>query len=370
MEKIKIVHFVCGLKSGGVEQVLYNYISKMDEEKYENYIVYQHEPVTVCYEKLASVCEKLIKIPSKSKRPFSNIIKSYKILKNIKPDIAHAHMNQYNFFPLLAAKFAKIKIRINHSHCAIVNCNIIKKIYYKICQFFNKCFATNYIACGDAAAKSIIKKKNVEVPILYNKIDDKKFEFNLDNRLEKRTLLNVKNEEVLIGCVGRLEKVKNHLRLIDIFKKVRDIKDNYKLIIVGEGSLFEELSQKIRNYKLEGTVTIKPPVDDINKYYSAFDCFILPSLYEGLPLTSIEAQFNGVPTILSTTVDKSAKVSECVDFYSLDMSDEEWANFIIGKTEKGRINNLSKELFEKYALSESRNLLEKLYCDMMGEANE
>ena len=373
MSKYKVMHFVCGIKSGGVEQVLYNYISRMDKTKFENYIVYQHEPESSSYKKLDSVCEEMIRIPSKRKHPIKNIKESRRIIRKIKPDIVHCHMSKSNFFALIPAKKENVKVRINHSHAAIVQTNFMKKMFFVICDKLNCKYSTHHMACGEEAAKSIYKSKKDKrnISILLNKIDDKIFAYNEKNRKEIRKKLNIMDDEKIIGTIGRMELQKNQSRLIDIFKQVHDKKENYKLIIIGKGSLKEKIAQKIEEYNLKNSVILLDPISDVYKYYSAFDCFVLPSLYEGLPVTSIEAQFNEVPIILSDTVASSAKLTEYVKFFSLNESDEKWANLIINEAESSRTKKGSTEvLYSQYSLNEEKNMLEDEYDRIVGNNNE
>ena len=103
MKKIKILHFVSGLISGGVEQMLYNYCKFMDHEKYEFVIVYQHVPVLTCIEKMESIGCKTIRITARSENFIKNIKDSIDVIQSEKPDIVHAHMNLMNFCALYAA---------------------------------------------------------------------------------------------------------------------------------------------------------------------------------------------------------------------------------------------------------------------------
>lgn len=368
---IKIVHFVSGLKSGGVEQVLYNYISKMDPNIYENYIVYQHEADPVCYTKMAEITKGLYNIPYKIKRPFANLKEARKVIKQIKPDIVHCHMSKVNFFGLLPAYKEKIKVRINHSHAAVPTSSFFKKCYYKICDRLNCKYATHLVGCGEEAAKFIYKSKKDKrnVSVLTNRIDDKKFAYSLEYRNNIRKLLNVKDDEKLLGTIGRLETQKNHLRLIEIFKSLCDVDDNYKLLIVGSGSLKNQICELLEKYEIKDKVIISNPVPDVYKYYSGMDCFILPSLYEGLPLVSVEAQFNEIPTILSDTVALSAKMTDDVTYISLEESNDIWVKNIVEKVNKGRFEKNTEKLYERFSLNVEKNDLSDLYEDMLGDAN-
>lgn len=116
MEKIKVMHFVAGLKSGGVEQMLCNYCAELNNGNcsYEFVVVYQHEAVESCKEKIEEAGCRTRRITARSENFVKNLIESYRLIKEEQPDIVHAHMNLVNFCALYPAKLSGIKVRISH----------------------------------------------------------------------------------------------------------------------------------------------------------------------------------------------------------------------------------------------------------------
>ena len=141
---------------------------------------------------------------------------------------------------------------------------------------------------------------------------------------------------IVIGHIGRLTEQKNTLFVIDIFKSILDKEKKAKLLIIGDGNLKEAMLEKISKYGIENSVLYLGRREDIPQFYNAMDCFLLPSLYEGLPVVGVEAENCGLPMFYSTEI--PIESSACPDlghFISLEKSADEWAEEILEAT---RIN--------------------------------
>lgn len=222
MKKIKILHFVSGLISGGVEQMLYNYCKFMDHEKYEFVIVYQHVPVLTCIEKMESIGCKTIRITARSENFIKNIKDSIDVIQSEKPDIVHAHMNLMNFCALYAAKKCGVKVRISHSHIAEKNKGIMFNMMANVFKQMCIKYATAYFACGEEAGLYMYGKKKMEageVTIIQNAIDLQYFSKNKELNEHFRQTNNL-NGKFIVGHIGRFSQQKNHNKLIDIFNEI------------------------------------------------------------------------------------------------------------------------------------------------------
>ena len=323
MKKIKVIHFVSGLGNDGVTQVIKNYTSKLNcHYNIENIIVYQHRTKYSKIKELKEIGNKLYEIPYKSDHPFGNLLKTYKIIKKEKPDIVHAHMSLLSFYPLSVAWLLKIKVRIAHAHIAQDNVNLHLATLFKKLNFI---FANRYIACGEAAGKYMFANKNYD--ILYNAIDQEKFKFSMKNRKQIRRELGISEDTILLGNIGRLTKQKNQIFLIKMFKNFQERHNDSQLILIGEGELREKLELEIKKLRLQKKVRIINGTNHPEYYYSACDFFLLPSLYEGLPVSAIEAQASGVNTILSESIDKSVNYNNA-SFVSIQHGVQPWINEI------------------------------------------
>lgn len=353
MRKIKVIHFVSGFKDGGVEQMLLNYTKLLNKHlPIDNIIVYQHSANKSKKELSESYGNKMYRIPFKKSHPISNLRMTYQILKNEKPDIVHAHMNLVNFFPLSVAYFLNIPIRISHSHIAEDNVNSNLAPLFKQ---LNMLFATSLAACGEKAGLYMYGKNKFN--IIYNAIDEDKYMFSEKSRKKLRKKFNIGDDTVVLGTVGKANKQKNQSFLVDIFAKYHQINKNSKLIIVGDGELSEQLDESIRRVHCQNSVIRVKSVCSTEEYYSCFDYFLLPSLYEGLPVSAIEAQASGIVCLLSDTIDKTTSFSKFTKFLPIDRGCEPWIHMLqklplenrkINKNNNYNIKKEYKRLYDYY----------------------
>lgn len=360
--RIKVMHFVSGLISGGVEQMLYNYCKFMDAEKYEFIVIYQHEPIHNCIEKIESIGCRTIRITARSENFVANLIDSFKVIKREKPDIVHAHMNLMNFCALSAAKLAGIKVRICHSHISEKNRGKMFQIFSIICKKLCILTATELYTCGQEAGIYLYGKKKMEngkVRLVENAVDLEYFKKNETARTEFRNEYRLNNKFV-IGHVGRFTYQKNHERLIYIFAEILKKKPDAILLLVGTGELEKSVKEQVEQLQLDKYVIFLGTSQDMNRIYSAMDAFLLPSRYEGFPVVSIELQAADIPAVFSDTVASTCKITNAIDFLSLQENDDAWANRILDFVGKKEPCDLTK-LIEKFDIRQKAKQLEQYY---------
>ena len=331
MKKIKVMHFVSGLLSGGVEQMLYNYCKLLSHDKYQFIIVYQHEPVESCISKVESIGCKTIRITARNENFFQNIKDSINVINAEKPDIVHAHMNLMNFCALYAAKKNGVKVRISHSHIAEMNKPITYQAMAVVCKKLCEYYATDYFACGQEAGEYLYGHKKMvcdKVQIMKNAIDlkyykkDEKLNFDFRN---KYNLL----DKFILGHIGRFSAQKNHERLIDIFCGVLKKRPDAFLLLIGTGELETKIRKKVEDLKISDKVLFYGTTSNMKEIYSAIDTLVLPSIFEGLPVVSIEVQAANIPAVFSDTIAKTCKVTNAIEFCSLEKTDADWAEKIV-----------------------------------------
>ncbi len=371
--KIKVMYYVSGLISGGVEQMLYNYCKFMDHSKFEFIIVYQHTPVASCKEKLEDIGCKTIRITARSENFIENIFESYQIIKKYKPDIVHAHMNLMNFCPLLAAFFAGIKIRISHSHIAEKNKGVLFRIFSYICKKLNMLFANFLMTCGKEAGEYLYGKKKMEtkkVQMVENAIELEYYKKDENIRSRIREQLGVENG-LVVGHIGRFTKQKNHKRLIEIFEKLLELESNAYLLLVGSGELEDDIKISAKKKGIFERIIFYGTTKDMYLIYNAMDIFVLPSLYEGFPVVSVEVQAADVPSIFSDRIAQSCKLTSAIEFLSLDLSDEIWAEKIFQRAHEFRDEiNDSTEFMKKYDIRYKAVVLQRYYIDLIKKYKE
>jgi len=198
-------------------------------------------------------------------------------------------------------------------------------------RLFSRNSPTHFCACSEYAGRWLFGNRLYDsgrVEIINNAIDLTRFRYDHQAREAIRVELNIMDKFV-IGHVGRFMKQKNHTFLIDVFKQIHMQDSNAVLLLVGEGELEQAVRDKVERLKLADCVFFLGIRSDVHKLFSAMDVFLLPSLYEGLPVVGIEAQSSGLPIAASDTVTKEAKLTKDFMFISLEQSAKEWATRIL-----------------------------------------
>lgn len=362
---MKILHFISGIRGGGVEQLLINYTNLLNSRfNYDEIIVYQHHPDQVCIQKLEEAGNKCIRIADKRKNPLKNLMDTYKIIKHEKPDIVHCHMSLLNIFPLIIAKFCNVKIRISHSHTSVggPNFGILTPIIKKAIVFFS----TNLLACGYDAGKYLYG--NNKFKIVRNAINVDAFLNNDVEILDLKGKLNIPINGIVIGNIGRFVKQKNHERLIKLFYTFHSKHVNSYLLLIGSGELEAKIKKQVSELHLEKYVRFLGSISDVSDYYKVMDLFLLPSLYEGLPVVSIEAQATGIPTILSSNIDKDSVILETTKSLNLNLSDDIWVENMeeLLCTTRENKENIKEILIRKgYSINSSFKKLNNYYLELL-----
>ena len=351
---------------GGVEAVLMNYYRNIDRNKIQFDFICDSDSTNIPYDEIKSLGGRVILCP-----PYQDIFKYIKELKKIFKEnnykIVHSNINALSVFPLYAAKKSGVPIRIAHSHSTSNKKEWKKNLLKNALRPFSKKYATHYFACTEHAGRWLFGNKTFDqgkVFVVNNGIDLNNYIFNENIRKEKRNELNLKNSDIVIGHIGRFMKQKNHEFLIDVFNELYKENNNYKLILLGQGPLQDEIKEKVKLLNLENAVLFLGQKEDANKYYQAMDLFLFPSLYEGLGMVAIEAQTAGLPCIVSTEVPKIAKVSDKIYFIGLEEPIGEWTKTINDFISDDRTINLKEIQEAGYDIVTEVKKLEQKYIDL------
>ena len=323
---------------GGTEAVVLSYYNNIDNTKYHiDFLLHGHEEDCIdneVHNYILSKGSKIYYVTPRGENFIKNKHEVAKILKENKYDIVHSHMDAAGYFVLNQAKRANVPLCISHSHNTESpqgNLNLIKKLIYKTIHGIaikNLPKVTDFrIACSTEAGNWLFN--GTKFTVLNNAIDIKRYTFDKNVREKLRKELNVSNE-VVIGHVGRFALQKNHEFLIDIFKNYLTCNADAKLVLVGAGELFDTIKQKVLSLGIEKNVIFLGTRNDVNELMQAFDIFLLPSLYEGLPVVAVEAQAAGLPCVISSSVSPEVKLSDNVKLVSLDTPVSEWCDNIKG----------------------------------------
>lgn len=327
--KIKVAHVAGGLTTGGVEAVIYNYFSNMPKEDYELYYITYDTPNEQVQKRFEEIGFHVYEVCKKKENFFKSCKQVLDIIKENDIQIMHSHMTLMCFVTSILAKMCGVKVCIAHSHLA-QDIKGIKKYVYALFKWLTKITAANWFACGQEAASYVYGKKalqNDKVVMMHNAIDTKKYSFSMERREETRQSLGI-DANFCIGHVGRFTEQKNHMFLLEIMKEIVNLHDEARLFLFGEGPLDKEIRAKVAELELQNHVVFMGAVTDIERYYPAMDVFLLPSLYEGLAVSLVETQCNGLPIVTSDTVTKEIKLSDEYHVLSLEDHPAKWAEVV------------------------------------------
>lgn len=323
---MKILHFIYGLNIGGAETFISNLINSKELD-FEFHFVIQNPNIT--NEEIKNYIQSknlpiVHLIPSFIKNPFSHYHALKKLLKSYDFDVVHIHVNSLmNPIPLVICKSLNIKIIIHSHNTSNSSGGKIVTLLHILSRtlFLNK--HQNKIACSESAGKWMFKKYDFNV--IDNAINLEKYKYNNFARIKTRRALGISDDVFVIGSVGRLVPQKNFPRLLEIFDYFKSKYPTSKLLIVGDGPQKEQLEKLKLELGLDGVIFVGSKQDP-SPYYSSMDCFVMPSLFEGLGFTAIEAQASGLPVIASTGVPNIVNASGNVRFINLKDSNEQWSD--------------------------------------------
>lgn len=372
-EPVKVLYFVDRMLRGGIQSLVIDWVSRFDKQKiHVDFLLLddgKEYELEQTLKELGCTVYKLKGIWVKT--PIDFIKYKYAVKSFFKEHhdykVVHMHSSSKNYMILKYAKKYDIPIRIAHSHnIDFQTKNSLKKL---IGNLFKKPlikYATDYFACSKIAGEWLFGEDIVESDkfrVIHNAVDYDKFKFNENIRKNMRKKFGFKENDIVIGNVGRFAQQKNHDFLIDIFNECYKINSNYRLLLVGIGELEQEIKNKVSILGLEKEVVFAGFRKDVNCCMQAMDLFLMPSLHEGLPVVGVEAQASGLTCYMSKDViTPEVKIADNVYFISLNKSSKDWAEKII-TSNNDRTNNFNKLNNDGYIIDSVIKTLEKYYLE-------
>lgn len=317
--KILVINTVPTDKNG-ITNVIFNYFNALDDDVSIDYVAI-NSPDTY-YEDLLE--KRGATLYSLNRRNVLGYISSLsKIIKKKKYDAIHVHGNSHTvLLELIAAKIAGCNKRIIHAHST--NCGSIA--LHKLLKTPFNWLCTHRLACGDMAGKFMFGTKPFK--IINNGVDVVKYSFDIKKMASLRAKLSLSDNDTLIGHVGYFLALKNQSFLVDVFAELVKRDNNYHLVLIGDGALRPEIEKKVDSLGLKDKVTFTGNINNVSDYLNAIDLIVMPSLFEGLPLTLVEQQANGLQCIVSDTITKEADKTGNLRFISLNAPISEWVQAI------------------------------------------
>lgn len=307
----------------GITNVIFNLYEAMDMQGFVVDYVAIREPEPVYAERIRQWGGQVFVVPREIRRPFSYLRKLEALIRKGKYDVIHAHGNSATLaLEMLAARMAGCSIRIAHCHNTTCRFVMLHKLLLPV--FRSSC--THALACGTAAGRWLYGGNSFAV--VNNGVNTERYAFQEKARRNLREKYQIGNEEILIGHVGVFNEAKNQSFLTDILAELRAQEDKYRLMLIGDGALRPSVEEKAVRLGLQERIIFVGETDQVAAYLCACDLMVMPSLFEGLPLSLIEAQANGLQCVVSENITREVDKTGNITFVPLEGGAGQWAQVI------------------------------------------
>ncbi|WP_394897458.1 glycosyltransferase [Bifidobacterium longum] len=284
-------------------------------------------------------------------------------------DIVHCQMPNSAFCVLRDAKHAGVKHRILHSHLNNSSDQFLHRLRNAPLNAIGKMYATDRLACSEDAGKFLFGSKPFTV--IRNGIPIEQFAYDTGINSALRAEYGIPMDAPVIGCVGRMVKQKNYPFAVKVFAQFLRKRPDAKLVFIGDGTDRAELEQAIHDEGVTSFVLLLGVREDINRLYSMLDVFFMPSLYEGLPMSCVEAQASGLPCVYSTDVPHESDITQTGLFVDRTADISQWVTALERAMNGGRLTGNPEVLSARgYSASANAEQLMRYYEQLMGAADE
>lgn len=322
---IRVLHILTGLSSGGAESFIMNMYRNMDRTKVQfDFLLRRGE--NSYREELEKMGSRVYHTAQWPRCFLKNMLQTSRFFKEHPYSIVHIHANALLYmYALKCAKKSGVPCRIVHSHNSAMLYPWLLPLHRMNRKKISK-WATDNLACSDDAGRWMFLEPYT---IFHNAIDLTAFQYDDTKRMALREQLGIREDEFVVGHIGRFSKQKNHEFLVDVFHEVVKKRSNSRLVLIGEGPLRERIVKKIQGLGLEERVLFLGARKDVADLINLFDLFVFPSTYEGLGTVLIEAQANGLPVVCSDVISNQAILDPETNQLPLSASAQQWASVIL-----------------------------------------
>jgi len=349
-KRIKVLMVLGSLQFGGAEVLCLTILQNIDRAKYQIDFAVTKLTGTAIEKEAIKLGANIHLVPKFKGYNIFSFKKAWrKLLRDNFYDIVHGHASGAMSIYLKIAKEMGCKT-VAHSHASLSSGNAFVQCVKKALALKVPKRSDYMVACSEIAAIKLFGKdfnKNSNYLFIPNGIDSLKFRFNQEIRNRLRQELGINESEFLFGNVGRLTEQKNQSFLLDIFSKIREKQSESYLLLCGEGPLKDALIKKAKSLGVLDYVKFIGNVSNVNEYMSAMDLFLLPSLFEGLPVTMVEAQAAGLGVVCSDTITREVKITDGVKYLSFKETPICWADEIINLVKQTRNRYDDNELVNR-----------------------
>lgn len=355
----RVLQVVTDMNMGGIESLIMNYYRRMDRSKVQfDFLMHRSVP-SYFDEEILALGGKIYRLPAIHPKTFLHYRRELaRFFKTHSYRVIHAHNNAYSMFVLREAQRHGVSIRIASSHCAFPKLGLIHRLTYDYCRSKINRYVTHRLACSIPAGQWLYS--GADFRILPNAIHAVSFVPDDTLRAEARAELGLEDAFTVIH-VGRLTNAKNHKFLLEAFRELLNTDPGAKLVLVGDGELRPQIEEQAAQLP-EGSVLLLGSRSDIPRLLQAGDVFAFPSIFEGLPVTMIEAQAAGLPCVMSDRVTDECIVTDLVKTLPID-DPAVWADAIVKSKGMQRTDRLADIQASGYDITAAAEKLTRFYLN-------
>jgi len=293
---IRIVHAINSFGLGGAERFVYDLVTHLDSNQFRQDVLCLYRTGELA--QLLQTSQVSVQVLGMERHMgWQGWWNVYQVLRGLKADVVHAHLPEACWYGLPAAWAARVPVRIAH----LQNCHWQWTMKLRLLDMAASAFATKAVACSASVQRFYherLRYSDNKLKVIHNSVDLERFQ-TLPTRQESRHVLGLPQNAPILTCVASLTPQKGHRYLLEAMPKVRAAFPETLLLLVGDGELRETLERVAEGAQLTRAVRFLGRRTDIARLLAASDLFVLPSLWEGLPLALLEAAVVGVPAVAS-----------------------------------------------------------------------
>lgn len=365
-EPIRILHVIGIMNRGGAETMIMNLYRNIDRSKIQFDFVENEGDAADFDEEILSLGGNIFHCPryvGKNHLTYCRWWRDFFASHKGVYSVVHGHIGSTAAIYLSIAK-RHGAYTIAHSHSAGFG-----SAMYRVFSYPTRYVADHFFACSRDAGISRYGKKvgsdTNRCQLLNNAIDTNKFMFNTGVRCKTREELGIKKDTLVIGHVGRFVEAKNHLFLIEVFAQIHSRTPDSVLLLLGDGFLRPQIEAAIAEKHLDNAVIMAGVKSDVWNYYQAMDVFVFPSIYEGLPVSLVEAQTAGLPCCVSDAVPRESAITNLVQFRSLQDTAMQWADWVVEQAQLPRVDMRETICAAGYDIVSTSKWLEDFYTKVV-----
>lgn len=335
-DPIRVLMLFTILNRGGAETMVMNYYREIDRSKVQFDFVVHRDEKGDYEDEVTALGGKIYRMMPLRPHTFGKYQRQIAAFFDEHPEyqIIHGQCSESGYFFYKEAAKRGIPVIIAHAHNSHVKVDL-RWFFRTWMKHQMRPYLTHYFSCGDEASEWLFGKELAQkAVVLKNAIDTGRYLFDVEVRRRIREGLDIDDKAFTVCHVGRFDKVKNHSFIVDIFAEILKKQPDARLLLIGDGVLRAQTEQNVHEKGLDTQVRFLGVRRDVHELLQAADVMLFPSLFEGLPVTLVEAQSAGLPCVISENIPKEVIMTDLVEQVSLTEPASRWAERVIAAGSK------------------------------------